>query len=52
MFVLPGISNPCDPNPCYHGGVCELTYYPPKPYVCTCPDPYTGTVCTGKICKK
>lgn len=40
------ITSPCDPNPCHNGGHCELTYYPPKPFLCTCPDPYTGNTCT------
>lgn len=42
-------SNPCDPNPCNHGGVCTKTG--DSTYTCTCTTGYCGKTCNGRLIK-
>ena len=39
--------SPCVPNPCQHGGKCEVLDQ--GGYRCICADGYGGQTCTGKI---
>ncbi|CAD7942956.1 unnamed protein product [Amoebophrya sp. A120] len=42
-------TNPCDPNPCKHDGVCKVEGEE-KTYVCQCPADYTGPNCETLVC--
>ena len=45
------IANPCETNPCEHGGTCVFDHEHPPNYTCICMPRYEGIHCE-KGCKK
>ena len=46
--MFPTVNDPCDPNPCGHGGLCQADG---DQFTCICPKKYTGTLCESEIGK-
>ena len=44
------VANPCENNPCEHGGTCVFDHEHPPNYTCICKPRYEGIHCDiGKI---
>ncbi len=45
----PDASNPCTPDPCHNGGVCQPTQMDADNFLCTCAPGYAGFLCETEI---
>lgn len=47
--ILPSSpGDPCEPNPCLHGGQCLVVGQGPEGFKCNCPSGYSGRKCESK----
>ena len=53
QFLAPSEQDdPCDPNPCHHGGICEIDLGSDQGFICLCEHiAWNGVFCHEKVCQ-